>query len=379
MDLAGHVEKIMDDLEKDQFKGYDPYDALNSPILNSLPGKWPKIAATQFMVYFPINLRPVLGIRKMVNPKSTGLILKALCGGVKKGIWSIEQAKRRMDLLKNWMTSNYNNEYSGPCWGYHFPWQDLHKYIPRYHPSIVVTSTIGTSLLDLEELADDEAILSFTERISQFILNDLNVYRDADGSCFSYSPFDRNVVHNANLLGAEFLLRLGNRTGSDELIDRAMESYGFTINKQNDDGSWYYSIDPQKGTAREQFDFHQGFVLDSLMTLYQHDGSSELKKVIRKGMAFYEKLIDDRGRTYFRYPRKYPVDIHNQAQFIITSQGYNRIFTGNNNDKALKYLLDNMISRKNGTYHQVWPLIKNRNNYSRWGDSWTLLALVRSL
>ena len=62
------------------FRGYDPYDALLSPIFN-LPllrsSKIPRLAAQQILRRLPVNLRALLGIRRGLNPVSLGLAVEA--------------------------------------------------------------------------------------------------------------------------------------------------------------------------------------------------------------------------------------------------------------------------------------------------------------
>ena len=69
--------------ESEGFKGYDPYDGLNSKFFQSLPFiKHNRIARLLWIQFFkrsPINLRPLLGISKDYNPKAMGLFLSGYC------------------------------------------------------------------------------------------------------------------------------------------------------------------------------------------------------------------------------------------------------------------------------------------------------------
>jgi hypothetical protein len=58
--LIRPLEKLKIFIEKEQFKGYDPYDALNSPVLRGLSfgNKYLRIAFTQGLKRLPFNLRP---------------------------------------------------------------------------------------------------------------------------------------------------------------------------------------------------------------------------------------------------------------------------------------------------------------------------------
>ena len=71
------VDRLLDYVERVDYAGYDPYDALNSPVIGLVGrrSKWVRIACTQFLRRCPVNLRPVLGVRKGHNPKGIGLFL----------------------------------------------------------------------------------------------------------------------------------------------------------------------------------------------------------------------------------------------------------------------------------------------------------------
>src|SRR6266849_10578460 len=61
--------------------GYDPYDALNSRVLEALPflnARLPRIALTQLLKRSPVNVRPLALIPKTQNPKALALFLRAL-------------------------------------------------------------------------------------------------------------------------------------------------------------------------------------------------------------------------------------------------------------------------------------------------------------
>src|SRR4051812_31143180 len=60
--------------------GYDPYDALNSSLARVFPArqKIPRTVLTQLIKRSPVNLRPLLGIRKGLNPKGVALASRAI-------------------------------------------------------------------------------------------------------------------------------------------------------------------------------------------------------------------------------------------------------------------------------------------------------------
>ena len=374
------INGIFDNIKKNNYKGYDPYDCLNSPYISKLNNKWIKLFCTQLLVYSPVNFRRMLKIKKSINPKGMGLLLSSL-SLFKKIDFKFKKydEEKELEYIYNWLINNANKSYSGLCWGYNFPWQDFNKYIPKQEPSVVCTSFIGHALLDYYETSKNENILDTVSSICKFITNDLNVFKDSEGICFSYSPFDKNIVHNANLLGASFLARSGKILKEKQYIDTSIESYNFSINKQNTDGSWHYSFDPKTLKTRKQLDFHQGYIIDSLIDYIKY--VKEEKRIIEKiilGADFYKKQFSDNGKSYWRYPKKWPIDIHNQTQGIITFSKLSKL--NNKFFKEAKNILDftfqNFLNEKNFVYYQIWPFIKNKNEYVRWNNCWMLLALT---
>src|SRR3954469_25051887 len=64
---------------KEQFQGWDPYDGLNSKLFQALPvlpkKRLTRLMWIQFIKKMPLNLRPLLGIEKGLNPKGLALFI----------------------------------------------------------------------------------------------------------------------------------------------------------------------------------------------------------------------------------------------------------------------------------------------------------------
>jgi hypothetical protein len=190
---------------------------------------------------------------------------------------------------------------------------------------------------------------------------------------------------NANLLATEVLAYSDyvNKTNKyAKYIDQVIK---FTLHYQNEDGSWYYSHDYDTRKPKVQIDFHQGYVIESLLRLHQYGNitiSEKVDKAIQSGLAFYRKnQCEDEGWAYWRLPSKWPVDIHNQSQGIITFskfKDYSSDYLPFAN-KIAKWTIDNMQGTKGNFYYQKWPFINNKVNYMRWNQGWSLLALTNLL
>jgi hypothetical protein len=148
MDISSPLRKLKEYIELEDFKGYDPYDALNSPFLKflSFNQKWPRITFIQLLKRLPVNIRAILGIQKDYNPKGLGLLLwgYAKLYKIEKKEEYIKRINSILDLLEDLRSSGY----SGNCWGYNFDWQSRAFYVPKYTPTIVNSSLIGHALLD---------------------------------------------------------------------------------------------------------------------------------------------------------------------------------------------------------------------------------------
>ena len=77
LDVEKHIATLAKFIECRNFAGYDPYDALNSPVIRALTfgRKYGRIAWTQLMRRLPVNLRPLLLVPQEHNPKGLGLFL----------------------------------------------------------------------------------------------------------------------------------------------------------------------------------------------------------------------------------------------------------------------------------------------------------------
>ncbi|MBL4706575.1 MAG: hypothetical protein JKY54_18750 [Flavobacteriales bacterium] len=160
-----------------------------------------------------------------------------------------------------------------------------------------------------------------------------------------------------------------------------MKSANFVVNKQRTDGSWGYSINYATGEERNQIDFHQGYILDSLHyhRTISNDQSDELLNSIKKGLKFYRsRQFKEDGRSLWRIPKEWPVDIHNQAQGIITFsrlKEYDEGYLPFANTIA-EWTINNMQDKRQGhMIYKKYPTHKVRTPMMRWGQAWMHLAL----
>ena len=372
---AGRALKQLDAyIQSQNFLGYDPYDALNSPILRAItwPHKYARIAATQAIKRMPINLRPLLLIPKDYNPKGLGLFL----WGYAK-LYALNPSDQTFGTIQRLLTELErlrSRGYSGNCWGYNFPWQSRAFYLPRYTPTIVNTSFIGHALLDAYRYTGNEEALKLALPIVDFLLKDLHRTADGDAICFSYTPVDETAIHNANLLGASLLIRLHEAAGlEDEVKELALQSLRYSMNYQHDNGAWWYAeTDYQKWIDS----FHTGFNLQCLSYFLELGHGAEYQSAFDRGVEFYtQNLFETDGTAKYYHDRRLPEDIHSYAQAIVVLSQL-----GDRHRDLLNRVLARMLERFQSPagyfYFQRRNHQPNRIPYIRWAQSWAFHALT---
>ena len=379
--IENSLNKLIKYIENENYKGYDPYDALNSWIPFYILGKWGPIIANQLIKRSPINIRQLIGIKKDYNSKGMGLILKAYCNlyRLKNNEIYLEKAK----MIFEWLTDNYILSNSGIAWGYNFPWANTAEYVDRRLPTVVATSFVVDGLYSYWKITKDIKAKNAIIGAAQYVKNDIPITRFDEGICFSYHTKSHDICYNASLLSAEILLKANLVTNDifDNLINEAVL---FVLSKQNNDGSWNYSYDIKNNTERKQIDFHQGFILTSLNNIYSNTNflHNELHDAINKGLLFYkEKQFESNGKSLWRYPLKWPVDIHNQSQGIITFSELKFFNTDYLNfaNTIAKWTIENMQDKSGYFYFRKYPYLTNKISYMRWGQAWMFLALTELL
>jgi hypothetical protein len=367
-------------IEQNNYEGYDPYDILNSKIPFLKLGKWPAAIATQIHKRLPIQYHKYIGIKKGRNAKAIGLFISSYCK-----LYTFTQEQQYLDKayeLYHWLVANTNTEFKGLCWGYNFAWANPEKIVPSNYPSAVVTGTIGKAFIDLHQITFDAKVLQSLYSIADYICS-LPITTTSQGKCISYTHLNKVCVYNASLLGAEILAYLGQT--NMQYAQLAKECVSFVIHYQQPNGSWMYSYNVHNATERKQIDFHQGFVLESLYNIQQHLklNDTALQVAIVKGMEYYTKeQFNAEGAAHYRMPKHFPVDIHNQAQGIITHSLLAHLHPSYKatSNTILSYTLHNLYNSKQGYfYYRKHKWFTNKNNYMRWSNAWMLWAQVMNV
>jgi hypothetical protein len=363
-------------LQQQQYCGYEFDDFLGSPVVRllSLNNLFLQRAAIQVGELLPLNVRPLLGIRKLESTKARGFFAKGylyhfLATGDK--LW-LSAALSCLD----WLLENSSRQYPGASWGNAFDFASRGGFMPKGKPTIVWTAHIAEAFDLAYAVTKKPEYLSALEQSARFIISALERHADERGICFAYGPGSPALVFNSNLLGAATLLRWWHHSGDFTCFDLASRAVSWTLPQMNPDGGWYYGAGPQ---YRWIDNFHTAYNIDCLVAAHELGGESLVPQaVIDKSYAFWTTsfFLQD-GTPKYYYARTYPLDIQCAAQAIETLSKLRRRFAsaGSLVDKVLVWTLRHM-QKKNGAFrYQVRRFWKNNLEAVHWSQSTMLAAL----
>lgn len=360
------------------FKGYDVYDGLNSPILNALKfnSRYLGIIYVQLMRRSPINFRPLLLTRKGRNPKGIGLVVGALVRKYKRTgeVADLDLARE----LADWLVDNPSAGYAGACWGYNFNWPSRNAYYPEGTPTIVNTAYISHALLDLFDICENERYRDAALSSGDFILNDLNRTEGEKGFCFSYTPIDQTTIHNASMLGAALLARLGAVDATrDDFASAARESMDYSVSLQREDGSWPYGE-----TLRNRWidSYHTGYNLLALRDYRLYQDSTYGRDCLEAGYRFYLKaFFTEEGFVKYFHDKRFPFDAHAAAHAVMTLTHLEALNPERSQELLLnvkeRIVSDFWNEKKQCFNYKITSHGTNRINYIRWVQMWMYYAL----
>jgi hypothetical protein len=373
--LGDPLESILERLERycraEEYKGWDPFDGLNSALFKALPLSGSRIFQLAWLQVFkrsPINFRPAARVPKTENAKAIALF------GMGYGL--LAQADRQRALLDRLVTLRCVAEWgAGSAWGYPFPWRARAFYVPEKTPNVICTAYAVQALaraLAAEEPTRTPLILGAAEFLEKYLVR----IDEKRRLYITYVPNSDVVVHNANLWGAYVLAQAHERGGPPRWKRLARAAVEFTLAEQQQDGSWSYG---GRGHHRFVDSFHTGYNICALDRLGALLSTADYDAAIAKALDFYcSSFFEPDGCPAYYAHRRWPIDAHTGAQAILT------LLTVRRDDPrerlaehVMCWMLDNMWLRQQGRFaYQRTPYGCNTVPYMRWTQAWMFLALA---
>ncbi len=311
------IETSLGELQKwlrtNDYKGYEYYDGLDSWLRIFTGENWfAKRLLIQFFKRFPYNLRPFLGVKPKVSTKGMGFISRG-CIRLWRAYGDVENKQMAESHLK-WLSENCSEGYAGACWGNHFDHASGSFELPRFMPTVVWSGFIAHAFLDAYEVFEKERYLQTAKSVCDFIMKDLPVTDFNDSHCISYVPFDKLLVHNANMIAASLLARTYSFTSEKPLFDYSKKAMKFSCDSQLENGAWHYAVN-----SKWVDNWHTAYNLDSLKCYIESTGDKTFEENLKRGYQFYkENFFYDDGKPKYYFNRLRWVDIQAAAQSIDT-------------------------------------------------------------
>lgn len=376
--LEQSIRKLERWIEDHDYKGYEPFDGLSSPLRRFTFGSvLGERLLQQLIRQSPINLRPLLGVRPLDSTKGRGYI----ASGYTKlfELRGLEQYKEKALTCLNWLDQNRSPLYRHHSWGNHFEYASRGGRIPRHEPTIVWTSLIGQVYLDAYEVFGKRRHLDIIESIRTWILS-LPKERTERGTCLSYVAYEQSSIHNSNMLGAAFLAGAARLKGDKVGLDEAREAMEYSCSSQLENGAWYYGEDPKYHWVDN---FHTGYNLDSLKRYITASGDEQYREKLLTGYRFFRnQFFENSGRPKYYHNRTFPIDIQCASQAIETLAEFSDLDSEALSlaCKVATWTIDNMQNHDGHFYYRIYPSgIKAKAPMIHWGQATTYKALASLL
>ena len=379
--VENSLTRLKNYCEQEEFRGWDPYDGLNSRLFQSIPfiskNRFSRLLWIQTFKRLPVNFRRIAGIKKGYNSKSLGLFLSGYCN-----LYSYEAKDEYLEKIYFFSTKLIELQspfYNSACWGYNFDWQARAFFQPKNTPTVVASVFNSSALLDAYEIMEEKHLLETARSTCDFILQDLNrTYNDKGKYSFSYSPLDKSVVFNASLLGSRLLSRVFSFTKEKILIEEAKKSVDFCMDYQKTDGSWSYGTLPYHQWIDN---FHTGYNLECIADYMRFSGTIDYNDQLENGFNYYiQNFFTHEGIPKYYNNSIYPIDIHSSAQTVITLSKLEKFHEEKFLiDKVLNWTIRNMQSKYGFFYFQVNNHFSSKIPYMRWAQAWMFYALTTYL
>jgi rhamnogalacturonyl hydrolase YesR len=365
--VQGSLKRVQDWVERNDYKGYEPFDGLSSWFR---PLTFGNIMAERILMQAvrqsPVNLRPILGVTRKDSTKGRGYMAW--------GYLYLHKATKNPSYLAkaeaclDWLDKHKVPRFANHSWSNHFDFSSRGGSYTKDDPIIVWTSLIGQTYIEAFEQTGNQRWLSIAASAGRWVL-ELPREKTPTGDCLSYLAHVQESIHNANMLGAALLARLYKHTRSAEHLQVARSAMEYSCSRQQPDGSWWYAVAPKYHWVDN---FHTGYNLDSLKCYIDNTGDATWAEGMRKGLEFYKAhFFEPSGRPRYYHDRTYPVDSQCAGQAIDTLALFSEI------DpsclplacRVARWTIENMQEPDGHFHYRHYPWAKAKTPMLHWSQA----------
>lgn len=373
---AESLKKLEDWVERNYYRGYEPFDGLSSFFRPLTFGSiFLDRLLLQLIRQSPVNLRPLFGVKPLDSTIARGYMAWGYCHMLQLTGDDSYQARIRDNL--DWLIENKAPGYEEYTWGKHFDFASRTGLYRAFEPILIWSALIGMAFLEAYEILGEKKYLEVAESLSEWIVK-LPRNETDRGFCFGYHMQDRDAtIHNSSMYGAAVLARTAALGGRKEFLSPAGEAMLYSCSRQLDNGAWLYGEDRKNQWIDN---FHTGYNLDALRCYQRYSGNIEFSEQLEKGLEFYKRtFFEDDGRPKYYHDRAYPIDSQAMAQGIDTLANFGDIDSESLQlaEKVANWAFRNMRNQDGTFYYRRYPLgIKAKTPMLHWGQATMYKALA---
>lgn len=212
-------------------------------------------------------------------------------------------------------------DYEHYCWGYPFHWETRRGTMRAQTPLITTVPYVYEAFLQVYGIDGQERWRTIMHSIAEHALRDYHDYptsQRATSCSYNPDPHEHGGVINAAAYRSFILTRASVDFRDETWRSAANRNLNFVLESQNENGSWYYSVDGERDFVDH---FHTCFVLKALAKIESLTGNAEVTRAIERGVAYYVKNLFDEERLpkpFSRPPRLtvYKRELYDYAECI---------------------------------------------------------------
>ena len=278
----------------ENYRGYDPYDALTSPLFR-LPllrsNRFVRRGAQQVFRRIPFNMRPALGIRKGLSPVTLGLVLQAWASLADAFPDEREDYETSGAVLVSRLDAMSTPGWSGACWGYDFDWETRDGPVPpaRRRSWRRASSPTGSSSRPSRSASRRRDPFAKAPAPSSSTTSSAQQDRTA-ASAGHTPPAIVRVFSTRQRRGRGCWRRCTRRRAAKSCARPPPSSLRYVALHQRPDGSWPYAVDDPRTWSDN---FHTGYVLDAFAEYRARTGDTQFDDVAEHGWRHYREHFFD--------------------------------------------------------------------------------------
>lgn len=369
--VLDRTERYMRDVG---YRGYDPYDGLESPLFRLPFLRSTKVARWGFQQLYkriPFQTRPLFGIPRGYNPVTLALAIEGLIFRDRTHPAGTGGRRAEVARLVSELETMQTPGFSGSCWGYDFDWEARYASFSAGYPTVVATGFVTHALFLAWKEYGIETARDLCLAAVPFVRKDLNRTVEGDAFCWSYSPADNQIVLNASMIGARLLAEAVNLGADSSILEDAVSTIRYVLSRQTGAGSWPYSIGDKRPWADN---FHTCYILDCLHEYQALTGNRSFREAMEKGLEYYcDCFFTDEGIPRYYDRKTYPIDATGCGQSLLTLVRFGKIEQA---QRTAAWILDHMTLPTGAFKYRIHRSFENRLPYMRWSDCWMFAGLA---